>query len=213
MARPRKTDRVRTPAEEEKYRLKLLQQRDYRKRVAEAGTKKHRPSSTDVILAALEGRELDKPSILLERNSKEWSEGVEKFFPGTPGHKLQLFEICAEVLQTYEDGGGNAKADLEQVSKFLSQGPLPAGAYKFLPRVKPIAKDERLALTAGALLLLLSWVQRKREQMLSILMDFRSEADGEGSKTKALREALEELLIGPANYMDNSKKSQSENSV
>lgn len=213
MARPRKTDTVRTPAEEEKYRLKLLQQKDYRKRKAENEAKKHRPSHTDVVLAALEGRELRKPAILLERDPAQWSSDVEKFFPGTSGHKLQLFDICAEVLRTYELGGGDPKADLEEVSKFLSQGPLPAEAYKYLPRVKKLANDERLALTAGALLLLLSWVQRKREQVLSILMDFRSEADGEGSKMKRLQEALEEFLIGPESLRDNSKKSQGENSV
>lgn len=206
MARPRKTEGDRTPAEEEKYRLKLLQQKDYRKRKAE-GVKKHRPSHTDVVLAALEGRELNRPAILLERDQAEWSSDVEKFFPGTPGHKLQLFEICEEVLRTYELGGGDPKSDLEEVSKFLSQGPLPPGAYKYLPRVKKLANDERLALTAGALLLLLSWVQRKREQILSILMDFRSEADGDGSKMKRLQQAIEEFLIGPESLLDNSKKS------
>ncbi len=212
MARARKSSEPRTPEEEERYRRKLAQQREYRK--AKAESVKYRPSHGDVVLAALERRPLTgKPAILLERNAEEWSSDVEKFFPGTPGHKLQLFEICEEVLRTYELGGGDPKADLEEVSKFLSQGPLPAGAYKYLPRVKRLAQDERLALTAGALLLLLSWVQRKRQQILSVLMDFRSEAASEGSKMKALREAMEEFLLDPESYRDLSKKSQGENSA
>ena len=171
-------------------------------------TKRKRPARTDILVEAFrlrdEGAE-DKPLTLLTVGTK----GPERFFPGTKGKTLDLLEIVTEVLQTYQDGGGDTHADLAEIMSFLKVPALvPKKSKRFLPlRGKNIFYEDRAHLTAAALLLLLSWVQRKRHQVLSILMDFRSEGDREGTKMKRLQQALEEFLIGTESLRDNSKKS------
>ncbi len=169
--------------------------------------KKARPSKGDMMVQALvpPGNDEDEPLILLGPGPKR----VDKFFPGTQAKSLDLLEIVTEILQTYQDGGGDVHEDVQAIAAFLRvPATVPKKAKQFLPtKGKNLLFEDRAHLTAAALLLLLSWVQRKRHQILSILMDYNAEADKKGTKMKRLQQALEEFLVGPESLRDNSKKS------
>lgn len=200
-------DEIRVPVKRKKTPHNPSRRRHGRLPGRKSGTGA-RPAQGDMLIEALRlgDEDLDKPLILLQSGS----EGMARFFPGTPGKSLDLLEIAAEVLQTYQDGGGDPQSDLEELVKFVKVPALVSKkAKKFLPvRHKNLFADDRAHLTGAALLLLLSWVQRKRHQMLSILMDFQPQNDERGTKMGRLQQALEEFLIGTESLQDNSKKAK-----
>lgn len=200
-------DEVRVPVRRKKTPHNPARRRHGRLPGRKSGTGA-RPAKGDMLIEAmgLGNEDLDKPVILLQSGS----ESMARFFPGTPDKSLELIGIAGEVLQTYQDGGGDPHADLIEIMQFLKvSATVPHKVKKFLPvRHKNLFADDRAHLTGAALLLLLSWVQRKRHQMLSILMDFQAETDERGTKMKRLQQALEEFLIGTESLQDNSKKSK-----
>ena len=179
-----------------------------RRRMRKGKGKGSRATKGDILLEAMRQAEPDeKAQDLIDWERLRNNEGMARFFPGSPGNSVDLIEIAEEVLRTYQEGVGDPVKDLAEMMKFLKiPAKFPRKAKNLMPLVgRNLFADDRAHLTAAAFLMLLSWVQRKRFQILDIMMG----GNKDGKMTR-LQQAIEEFLIGSESLWDFSKKSQDE---
>ena len=187
-------------------RKKLDQQKEYRKRRKLEQEKGGARGITDVLLRAMVPAQEYETASTLGNPAVEVGTGLDLFFPGSGPKRPTLLQIAEEVLVTYQDGNGDPESDLEELSKLIRLGSLSKSSMELCPKTgERLFADDRAQLTACALLLLLSWVQRKRYEISAILMDYLPEKDGTG-KTGRVKEALAEFLLDPESYTQISKK-------
>lgn len=168
----------------EAYELKLARQRArYRDKKKE---KENRPLHTDMILRALgedEGRSSGDENIV---------EDDGDLFPGSDYERLDFLKIAVEVLEKYKESGRDLSSDYKKVMRLGRTGKASEIPEGLVPAARSVYKDDRTDLIAGALVLLLSWLQRKRVEIIGILLDSNS-----GGKQTRFQNAIMDLLVGP----------------
>jgi len=118
------------------------------------------------------------------------------YFPGYKGNQVNLMASIESQFEAYSKAGFDLDGDVRRLLAMTRTGDITRlKGFGFGPGVRQVLTGDPANMTAAAYLLLLSWVQRTRVNLLKILMEPKSETVT--SKSAALRRELLMFLVGP----------------